>query len=128
LEDRACPALNLISIDIATGPFSSYPSNNYYARSFVEYNGHLYFAADSNDGAGVELHRYDPSSHTVSRVTDINIGAGNSNPAWLTVYNNVLYFAAYNATYGYELWSYDGLPPALLRTSIVVQAIPISRG
>jgi ELWxxDGT repeat protein len=113
LEDRACPTLNLIHIDIAAGPFSSYPSNGD-ARSFVEYNGHLYFAANSNDGAGFELHRYDPSSHTVIRVTDINNGPGNSNPAWLTVYNNVLYFAAYDETNGYELWSYDGTTASLV--------------
>jgi ELWxxDGT repeat protein len=109
LEDRACPALNLISIDIAAGPFSSDPSNNANARSFVEYNGHLYFAANSNDGFGVELHRYDPSSHTVTRVTDINSGAASSNPAWLTVYNNELYFAADGGASngGVELWRYN---------------------
>jgi ELWxxDGT repeat protein len=80
----------------------------------VEYNGHLYFAADSNDGFGVEVHRYDPSTHSVVRVSDINNGAGDSNPAWFTVYNGKLYFAADDGTNGVELWSYDGINTSLV--------------
>jgi ELWxxDGT repeat protein len=110
LEDRACPTTyNLHSIDIFSGAGSSNPNNGVYsARSFVEYNGKLYFAADSNDGYGVELYRYDPNTQNVSRVSDINPTTGSSYPAWLTVYNGKLYFSAYHPTYGTELWSYDG--------------------
>ena len=41
---------------------------------------------------GVELWRYDGA--TATRVTDIDPGAGDSLPTDLTIFNNVLYFAA----------------------------------
>ncbi len=44
----------------------------------------------------------------VQRVTDLNAGVGDSNPAFMTVFNNQLYFQgnANNGT-GTELWRYD---------------------
>ncbi len=39
-------------------------------------------------------------------VRDINIGEGNSNPAYLTVYNDKLYFQATDSSTGTELWTH----------------------
>ena len=41
-------------------------------------------------------------------VANINPGSGDSNPSYLTVFNNELYFRANDVTYGKELWKYDG--------------------
>ena len=44
----------------------------------------------------------------VERVADINVGAGDSNPSYLSVFNNILYFKADgNDGTGAELWRYD---------------------
>ena len=44
----------------------------------------------------------------VQRVTDLNAGPGDSNPAFLSVFNNQLYFQANaNNGAGTELWKYD---------------------
>jgi ELWxxDGT repeat protein len=69
----------------------------------------LYFSATSTDG-GTELWKYDGT--TATRVADINVGVGNSSPAFLTVFNGVLYFSANgNDNTGVELWKYDGTNP-----------------
>ena len=69
------------------------------------------------DAAGFELWKFDGT--TATRVADIN-NAGNSNPAFLTVYNNELYFQATgndnelyfqatgNDNAGAELWRFKG--------------------
>ena len=41
---------------------------------------------------------------TASRVVDINLGAGDSYPAFLTVFGNELYFQANDGVRGAELW------------------------
>jgi uncharacterized repeat protein (TIGR01451 family) len=44
----------------------------------------------------------------VQRVADINAGAGDSSPAYLTIFNNALYFKAEGSDgAGAELWKYD---------------------
>jgi ELWxxDGT repeat protein len=49
-----------------------------------------------------------PAPSPVERVADINVGAGDSSPAFLSVFNNVLYFKADgNDGFGPELWRYD---------------------
>ena len=60
------------------------------------------------------------------RVADINTGAGNSDPTYLSVFNGTLYFAAIgNATSGNELWKYDG---TLKAASIVKDINPGAGG
>lgn len=73
----------------------------------AEFNGALYFSADGNDGAGVELWRF--NGNATGRLTDINPGGGHANPAYMTVYNGFLYFSANgNDGAGVELWRTDG--------------------
>jgi ELWxxDGT repeat protein len=48
------------------------------------------------------------TSGSVERVADINAGAGDSSPAYLSVFNNILFFRADgNDGAGAELWKYD---------------------
>ncbi|MEP7136635.1 MAG: LysM peptidoglycan-binding domain-containing protein [Chloroflexota bacterium] len=71
------------------------------------YNNALYFGANNNDGAGVELYRF--NGNDTGRLGDINPGAGNGNPAHMAVFNNFLYFSANgNDGTGTELWKTDG--------------------
>ena len=44
----------------------------------------------------------------LSRITDINPGSGSSDPNNLTVFDNALYFSAYDRVNGRKLWKYDG--------------------
>ncbi|CCQ64631.1 hypothetical protein CWATWH0402_4850 [Crocosphaera watsonii WH 0402] len=48
---------------------------------------------------------------------DINPGAGGSNPGGFTVFDGLLYFAAFEATNGRELYSYDPETEAFTRLS-----------
>ncbi|NOT03342.1 MAG: sortase [Anaerolineales bacterium] len=74
-------------------------------RDLAVYNGALYFTANGNDGAGYELWKYDGTTNTASRVTNIYSGPG---PSFLAVYNGALYFhATGNDGAGPELWKYD---------------------
>ncbi|HZM20508.1 MAG TPA: LysM peptidoglycan-binding domain-containing protein [Anaerolineales bacterium] len=83
--------------DINTGAGDSAPS------FMTDFNGALYFGA-IGDGAGYELWKFDGT--TATRVTDINT-TGNSNPAYLAVYNNELYFRADAGDgTGTELWKF----------------------
>lgn len=87
--------------DIFVGAESSNPSY------LAEYNGALYFSANGNDGAGVELWRYNGTD--TGRLTDLN-AAGDSNPSYMTVYGGFLYFSATGSDgYGNELYRTDGV-------------------
>jgi ELWxxDGT repeat protein len=70
----------------------------------IPLNNYLYMDCDTTDG--VELCRADETG--VTRLADINTGAGNSNPHNFIVYNNRVYFAADDGTNGVELWVTDG--------------------
>jgi ELWxxDGT repeat protein len=95
--------------DINPGASGSYPSN------FFAFANNLYFSAYTLSN-GFELWKYNGT--TVELVADINdtfddLGFGvkegnDSLPAWLTEYNGALYFSAYDAKRGAELWRTDG--------------------
>ena len=73
---------------------------------------------DNGDGGGtaangqLESGEVDYSTTFCTKSTmlriDINPGSGDSNPSYLTVFNNELYFRADDGTNGNELWKYDG--------------------
>jgi ELWxxDGT repeat protein len=87
--------------DINPGAGDSAPS------SLTVFNNALYFSANGNDGAGIELWKY-TGTGAPTRVGDINT-AGNSNPSYLVVFNNELYFSANsNDGTGTELWKFKG--------------------
>ncbi len=90
--------------DIYSGAASSFP------RHMVVYDGVLYFSALGNDYTGNELWKYDPkygATYGAWPVADIYSGAGSSYPAYLAVYNGVLYFSADGGDgTGNELWMY----------------------
>ncbi len=75
-------------------------------RYMAVYDGALYFGANGNDGAGIELWKY-TAAGGAQRVADINSGISNSSPSHLAVYNNALYFQAEGGEGdGAELWKY----------------------
>lgn len=86
-------------------------------NSTIKYNDILLFAA--TDGtSGLELYRLQAGQITL--VKDINAGTGSSEPANFILYNNKVYFTAYDATHGEEIWSTDGTE---LGTTLAVEAI-----
>jgi ELWxxDGT repeat protein len=80
------------------------------SKSFVEFKDKLYFISHDfeMDPKGIELWVTDGTSVGTKMVKDINDGFRNSNPKFLTVYKDKLYFAADNGTDGEELWVSDG--------------------
>ena len=66
-----------------------------------------------------------PPTQQVERVADINAGTGDSNPAYMSVFNGTLYFQADgNDGTGAELWKYD----SALKTASRVSDIQIGDG
>ena len=81
-------------------------SGNGFPRYLIVFNGLLYFTA--NDGStGNEL--WSSNGTTVSRITDLNSGAGDGVIATdMIVFNSKLYFNGDDGSTGYELWEYNG--------------------
>lgn len=74
------------------------------SRAFTEFQGKLFFAA--NSGSGEELHSLD-STGSISQVFDIRPNTMlSSSPGEWAVFQDKLYFAAYDGEA--KLWSYDG--------------------
>jgi ELWxxDGT repeat protein len=90
---------------------SSSPSN------LTAFNGYLYFGA--NDGThGHELWR--TNGTTTELVFNINptnegLGVDGSDPGYFTAFGDYLYFRAYDATHGRELWRTDGTTTTLVK-------------
>jgi ELWxxDGT repeat protein len=77
--------------------------------NFKVYNGKLYFTTNgrlytSDPEYGVELWVTDGTTTGTVMVQDINVGAGDSNPADFTLYNGELYFTATSSSIGRELF------------------------
>ena len=69
--------------------------------------GTLFFAAD--DGVhGSELWRSDGTETGTVLVTDINPGASDGFPRYLTEVGGTLFFTARDGVHGQELWRSDG--------------------
>src|SRR5262249_27563073 len=81
-------------------------SNGSNPTSLTNVNGTLFFTA--NDGShGQELWKSDGTAAGTVMVKDINPGSsayGNSSPTDLTNVNGTLFFSAYDAAHGGELW------------------------
>ncbi len=81
-------------------------------RYITVYANKLYFSAANFNTSGQELYAYDPATKQASLVADIYSGASwSSYPKHLTTYNGKLYFAAGTASYGNELYEFDGTYP-----------------
>ncbi|MBL0738496.1 T9SS type A sorting domain-containing protein [Flavobacterium sp. GN10] len=90
----------------------------------IEFNGKLYFTA-SNGVNGYELWTSDGTEAGTYMVKDIYLN-GNSNPNSLFVFNNNLYFVAYNET-GYKLWKSDGTEAGtVILKNIYVNPSPVN--
>lgn len=74
-------------------------------NNLIAFNNRLYFTA-SDSTFGRELWEYNGTS--VNRVSDINIGVGNSDPGNLTVVGNNLFFTAVDSSTTRKLWFYNG--------------------
>jgi len=97
--------------DIIPGNGSAYPG------PLAAINNTLYFSADDGaDGTGTdaELWKTDGTAtgtvmvKNINTNTDINVGATGSFPYGYTNVNGTIYFSAYDAANGTELWKTDG--------------------
>jgi ELWxxDGT repeat protein len=86
-------------------------------NSKVVFNNKIYFCSNY-DSDGAELFVYDPSNNSTSQVADIVPGVNGSNPSYLTVANNTLYFMATTPAYGKEIYSYTGTGSPIRLTDI----------
>jgi ELWxxDGT repeat protein len=78
-------------------------------RDLVVQDGVLYFAANSGNGAGAELYRYDPVVDEVSgpqMIANVDAIVG-SNPRFMADIGGKIYFTAATLAEGRELWVYD---------------------
>jgi ELWxxDGT repeat protein len=92
--------------DIISGPGNGFSFGTW--TDLIIFNNRLFFQA--NDvSTGNELFSTDGTSAGTSLVKDIMPGSSSSNPAYLTVFNNTLYFTANGGSgSGIEIWSTDG--------------------
>lgn len=115
--------------------YSPSPSNQDTQNSdpefFVVLNNTLFFSAVINTSnsvttaRGKELCISDGTASGTFMRRDINPGAANGNPSFLTVFNNKVYFVANDGTNGAELWSADG---SALGTQLVADINPGPNG
>ena len=71
-----------------------------------------FLCGGGGDGAAAKT---DGTKAGTVRVKDINPGAGRSRPFGSTVFNNAVYFSAFDATSGFELWRSNGTEAGTVR-------------
>ena len=91
-------------------------------KSYLEYNGKLYFSAKNADN-GLELWVYDGQDVTLFK--DINPGAAGSDVQNLYILNGKLVFIADDGTHGPEWWTSDGTESG---TNMIIDLLPGSEG
>lgn len=114
-----CPILNqaqTVSLVKDLNPGTS-DGIDQWSNQTIIYNDIMIYAA-KNGTSGLELYKLE--SGQLSLLKDINVGSGDSNPANFILYNNKVYFTAYDATHGEEIWSTDGTTAG---TVLAVEAI-----
>jgi len=70
------------------------------------YNDKLYLNANLYNGKGEEFYEYDIKNKSTRLAADIDPDHG-SDPSYFTVYNQKLYFSAYNKGTGREIYEYN---------------------
>ena len=104
IVEDAFAAVPFIRPEAVSDPYSI---NTQSPRNHAIMDGILYYAASDTGGTnGAELWSYDGVTH--SMVADINPGAVGSYPSHFAVWEQELYFSAYDSAHGYELWKFDG--------------------
>ena len=83
----------------------------------VVYNDELYFSGRLSSRISGELLAFDDNADTLRLVADLN-GTRASNPRYLTVFNNKLYFQATTDDFGSELFEHLGGEGATIVTDI----------
>jgi ELWxxDGT repeat protein len=82
------------------------PNGSSEPRNFADMNEKLYFTANDNIH-GLELWVSDGTAAGTNMLYDVNPGVAGSFPQSITFFNNYIYFFAFSATKGYELWRFD---------------------
>ncbi|MBC7889804.1 MAG: T9SS type A sorting domain-containing protein [Ferruginibacter sp.] len=101
------PAGTTLVKDIVTGPVGSNAPGSYHLFSTATY----ILLSVSTVASGVELWRSDGTGPGTVLLKDINTGNGganSSNPRSFYNFNNLVLFAATDATHGDEIWKTDG--------------------
>ncbi len=89
----------------------------------------VFFAAETNQGGGMELYRTDGTVNGTLLLKDINPGDAGSFPTNLRAVAGRVYFSATTPATGEELWVSDGTPAGTFRlTDINPDAGPSSPG
>src|SRR3954466_15551059 len=60
-------------------------------------------------------HAFAATISTITQISDINLKGADSDPANLTDVNGTMFFAAYTAGTGVELWKSDGVGTVLVK-------------
>jgi ELWxxDGT repeat protein len=110
--------------DIGAGPINGLPEDkiswNHFRTAFrpALYGGALYFAG-STTGVNYQLYKYDLNTRSSALAAALH-PSGVSRPSGVPMapnsfqaYDGSLFFAAYSAAAGYELWKWDGSACAL---------------
>jgi ELWxxDGT repeat protein len=91
--------------------------------TYFIYNNELYFTPLLSNG--IELWKTNGTAGGTVLVKDINPGNSSSNPKFLQVYNNELFFTADDGSHGRELWKTNGVEGG---TNIVKDIFPGAAG